>query len=104
MPIGYTSCTGAPVEKPVHSAPEPPMTSDELRQLLESVRTGRTDVESALGQLGRPPIADLGFAQVDLDRRARCGFPEVIFCEGKTPDWVEDVARRLAEAKQDCLG
>jgi hypothetical protein len=80
------------------------MTNDELRRLLESVQAGRTDVESALGQLGRPPIADLGFAQVDLDRRARCGFPEVIFCEGKTPEWVESVARRLVEAKQDCLG
>ncbi len=80
------------------------MTTDELRVLLEAVRAGRTDVDAALGQLGRPPVADLGFAQVDLDRRARCGFPEVIFCEGKTPEWVEGVARRLAEAKQDCLG
>jgi NCAIR mutase (PurE)-related protein len=75
-----------------------------LRQLLEAVRAGRTDVSVALGQLGRSSVADLEFAQVDLDRRARCGFPEVIFCEGKTPEWVEGVARRLAEAKQDCLG
>jgi NCAIR mutase (PurE)-related protein len=80
------------------------MSADDLRQLLEAVRAGRTDVDAALGQLGRPPLADLGFAQVDLDRRARCGFPEVIFCEGKTPEWVEGVARRLAEARQDCLG
>ena len=80
------------------------MTTDELWLLLEAVRAGRTDVEAAVGQLSRPAIADLGFAQVDLDRRARCGFPEVIFCEGKTPEWVEGVARRLAEAKQDCLG
>ena len=80
------------------------MTADHLRKLLESVRAGRTDVETALGHLGGPAVADLGFAQVDLDRRARCGFPEVIFCEGKTPEWVEGVARRLAEARQDCLG
>lgn len=80
------------------------MTNDDLRHLLESVRSGQTDIESALGRLGRPPIADLGFAQVDLDRRARCGFPEVIFCEGKTPEWVESVVLRLAEARQDCLG
>jgi pyridinium-3,5-biscarboxylic acid mononucleotide synthase len=80
------------------------MTSDELRQLLEAVRAGRTDVESALGRLGQPAVGDLGFAQVDLDRRARCGFPEVIFCEGKTPEWVEGVARRLTDARQDCLG
>jgi NCAIR mutase (PurE)-related protein len=80
------------------------MTAEQLRHLLESVRAGRTDVEAALGQLGGSSVADLGFAQVDLDRRARCGFPEVIFCEGKTPEWVEGVARRLAEANQDCLG
>src|SRR6478752_9107420 len=80
------------------------MSTDELRLLLEAVRGGRTDVTAALGQLVRSSVADLGFAQVDLDRRARCGFPEVIFCEGKTPEWVEGVARRLAGAKQDCLG
>jgi pyridinium-3,5-biscarboxylic acid mononucleotide synthase len=80
------------------------MTTNELRQLLEGIQAGRVQVDVALEQLGKPAIADLGFAQVDLDRRARCGFPEVIFCEGKTPEWVEGVARRLAEAKQDCLG
>lgn len=80
------------------------MTSDELRNLLESVRIGRIDVDSAIARLGSPAVADLGFAQVDLDRRARCGFPEVIFCEGKTAEWVEGVVRRLVEAKQDCLG
>src|SRR5215208_4868887 len=80
------------------------MTIDDLRALLDAVRAGRTDVMTALGQLNHSSVADLGFAQVDLDRRARCGFPEVIFCEGKTPEWVESVARRLVEAKQDCLG
>ena len=46
----------------------------------------------------------MGFAQIDLDRRARCGFPEVIFCEGKTAEWVESVVRRMIDARQDCLG
>jgi NCAIR mutase (PurE)-related protein len=48
-------------------------------------------------------VAALGYAHVDLQRRARCGFPEVIFCEGKTPEWVEGVVRQLVEAGQDCL-
>jgi NCAIR mutase (PurE)-related protein len=30
-------------------------------------------------------FVDLGFARVDTSRRDRCGFPEVIYCEGKTP-------------------
>ncbi len=80
------------------------MTGDTLRGLLEQVRDGRLDVDSAQQRLGEPaPVADLGYAQVDLQRRQRCGFPEVIFCEGKTPPWVEGVVRQLVDAQQDCL-
>ncbi len=75
----------------------------DLRKLLEQVQGGQLDVESALRQLGTPPVADLGFAHLDLHRRERCSFPEVIYCEGKTREWVADLARKLAEAGQDCL-
>ena len=78
------------------------MTADELRQTLEQVRSGRLPVADALSRI-HPPVADLGFANVDLDRRARCGFPEVVFCEGKTAEWVEGVVARLVAAGQDCL-
>jgi pyridinium-3,5-biscarboxylic acid mononucleotide synthase len=47
--------------------------------------------------------ADLGYAHVDLHRKDRCGFPEVIFCEGKTKEWVEGVVRKLEQANQHCL-
>src|SRR6266850_3014505 len=79
------------------------MDSRQLRELLEGVRTGKLDVELAVKQLQAPAVVDLGFAHVDLHRRERCGFPEVIFCEGKTSEWVTGVVRRLVEAKQDCL-
>jgi NCAIR mutase (PurE)-related protein len=81
------------------------MTPDDLRPLLEQVHAGRLSVDEALQRLPRPApaVADLGYAQVDLHRRQRCGFPEVIFCEGKTPEWVEGVVRQLAAAGQDCL-
>ena len=39
-----------------------------------------------------PTFVDLGFARVDTDRRRRCGFPEVIFCQGKTPAEVAAIA------------
>ena len=51
------------------------MSTDELRHLLEAVRAGRTDVDAAARELGRPAVADLGFAQVDLDRRRLEGQP-----------------------------
>jgi NCAIR mutase (PurE)-related protein len=78
------------------------MNADELRRTLEQIQAGGLSVDAALQALA-PPVADLGFAQVDLHRARRCGFPEVIFCEGKTPEWVEGVARQLVAAGQDCL-
>ncbi|MCI0703306.1 MAG: nickel pincer cofactor biosynthesis protein LarB, partial [Planctomycetia bacterium] len=79
------------------------MTPPELRQLLEAVRTGTVGIDDAVNQLGRASVAELSFATLDLDRAARCGFPEVAFAEGKTPEWVEGVVRRLAESAQDCF-
>ena len=82
------------------------MTPDAVRTLLESLQSGRITLEAAttaLTALSSLSVADLGYAQVDLDRRARCGFPEVIFGEGKTSEWIEGVARELREAGQDVL-
>jgi hypothetical protein len=79
------------------------MESEDLRSLLDEVRTGQVSVETALQRLGTPPVVDLGYAHVDLHRRERCGFPEVLFCQGKTCEWVAGVVRKLAEAGQDCL-
>ncbi len=79
------------------------MEADKLRGLLEMVQAGKLDVASALGELQQQPVANLGFAHVDLQRRERCGFPEVIFCQGKTAQWVEKVVRELITAGQDCL-
>src|SRR5437773_4546892 len=77
--------------------------TDDLRQILEQLQAGRLSVDAAIKQWNSAAMADLGYAHVDLHRRQRCGFPEVIFCEGKTCEWVEGVVRKLVEAKQDCL-
>ncbi|SDK06040.1 hypothetical protein SAMN05428985_102491 [Nocardioides sp. YR527] len=44
------------------------------------------------------PTADLGFARVDLDRERRTGDPEVVYADGKTPEQVVAILRRLHEA------
>jgi NCAIR mutase (PurE)-related protein len=80
------------------------LNANDLRELLDQVCGGALSVDGALAILGGPaPEIDLGFAHVDLQRRERCGFPEVIFCEGKTSEWVEGVIRQLTAAGQDCL-
>jgi len=42
-------------------------------------------------------FVDLGFARVDIDRRRRCGFPEVVFGGGKTPADLCAIARTILE-------
>ncbi len=79
------------------------MTASEIRQLLEAVRAGGVDVAEAADRLGSAGVAELGFATLDLHRRDRCGFPEVVYAEGKTAEWVEGAVRRLTAAGQDCF-
>lgn len=78
------------------------MTDAEIRSLLERVRSGEVAVDGAAAQLAAVQ-GRMGYAHVDLERPQRCGFPEVIFCEGKTCEWIEAVARKLIESGQDCL-
>lgn len=47
---------------------------------------------------------DIGFARVDTDRKRRCGFPEVIFCSGKTPAEVLAISRAILRADGVVLG
>jgi NCAIR mutase (PurE)-related protein len=70
------------------------MDRGELANLLKGVRTGRLSVDQALERLRHFPSEDLGFARMDNHRAIRQGFPEVIFCEGKTVSQATTIARR----------
>lgn len=79
------------------------MTPSDLDALLRNVQSGAVSLDSAKARLAEPAVGDLGFATLDLHRKERCGFPEVIFAERKTAVWVEGAVRRLSEAGQDCF-
>jgi NCAIR mutase (PurE)-related protein len=71
------------------------MTRERIEKLLRGLQSGRLSLPSALDQLQTLPYEDLGFASVDHHRSLRQGFPEVIFCEGKTRAQVVAIARGL---------
>jgi pyridinium-3,5-biscarboxylic acid mononucleotide synthase len=66
-----------------------------LRTLLEDVKRGDASVEHALDRLRDFPYEDLGFARLDNHRSLRTGFPEVVFCQGKTSDQIVEIVGRL---------
>lgn len=79
------------------------MTSTEAIRLLEQFRTGRIGAGKVLRAFQAAPLADLGFAQVDLHRSLRKNFPEVIYGEGKTPDQVAKIAGQILKREQRVL-
>jgi pyridinium-3,5-biscarboxylic acid mononucleotide synthase len=64
-------------------------------QLAEELLSGRLTLESFAAELARPATADLNEAQIDLDRGRRCGFPEVVFAQGKTVATLEKIFAAL---------
>ena len=74
------------------------MDQDALKQLLEQVRAGDLGVDEALEGLRHMPFESMDFATLDHHRALRCGFPEVIYCPGKTVEQVRVIFGHLAEA------
>jgi hypothetical protein len=69
------------------------MDEQAINQLLRQVKSGGLPIEDAVQQLRHLPFEDLGFAKVDHHRAIRCGFPEVIYCEGKTTEQVVAIVK-----------
>lgn len=70
------------------------MDEQSLRKLLSEVAEGGRSVDAALADLRHLPFEDMGFAKVDHHRGIRCGFPEVVYCEGKTTEQVVAIIER----------
>jgi NCAIR mutase (PurE)-related protein len=56
--------------------------------LLKQVKDGKISIDEAVEKLRHLPFEDLGFARVDHHRQIRQGFPEVIYCPGKTAEQI----------------
>ncbi len=67
------------------------MNRDDIKRLLESVKNDETDIEKAVELIGDLPYKDLEFAAIDNHREIRTGYPEVIYCAGKTVEQVKGI-------------
>lgn len=76
------------------------MDKNSLRRLLESLSEGKVDVDQALEQLKSLPYDDIGFAKLDTHRDLRRGFPEVVFCMGKTAAQVSEIMTALCRGER----
>jgi len=70
-----------------------------IESLLRDLREGKVTVPDALEALRDLPYEDLGFAKVDSHRDLRRGFPEAVYCPGKTPEAIVEILRRLVKSR-----
>lgn len=79
------------------------MDENELRDMLEGVRDGAVTIDSAVSEIKKLPYKDMGFAKVDHHRALRTGYPEVVFCQGKTPGQVRVIIGELLTESDNIL-
>lgn len=80
------------------------MDKENIIKILEEVRTGKRDINSAYEELKYLPFEDIDFAKIDHHRIIRRGLPEVIFCEGKSPEQILLIVNRIIEKGTNVIG
>lgn len=80
------------------------MDKEEIRDLLEGVKNNKVNIDEALEQLEDLPFKDLGFAKIDNHREIRVGYPEVIYCAGKTVEQVKEIVKFMLTKNNNILG
>lgn len=76
----------------------------EAKEVLEQVKAGRMSVNEAEAYFRRQPLEELGYAKLDMHRKLRSGFAEVVFCSGKADEHLIQIYERIYEAEGEVLG
>ena len=76
---------------------------NELKHLLEGVKSGEVSVEEAILKLKERPFEDIGFAKVDTHRKIRQGTAEVIYGAGKTAEQIISIAETMLSHGQNSI-
>jgi hypothetical protein len=76
----------------------------DLRKLLKDIREKKIDVDEGVEKLKDLPFKDLGYAMIDNHREIRVGYPEVIYCEGKTVKQVRGIVKFMLTKGNNILG
>ncbi|HNS56021.1 MAG TPA: 1-(5-phosphoribosyl)-5-amino-4-imidazole-carboxylate carboxylase, partial [Smithellaceae bacterium] len=79
------------------------MNADEVRLLLESIRNRNIDIEEGVSRLRNMSYIDVGCAKLDSHREHRVGYPEVIYCPGKTAAQVKEIVRAMLSLNSNIL-
>lgn len=75
-----------------------------LSEILEKVKRGEIELDDAEKFIRKEAFVELGYAKLDTHRKVRSGFPEVVFCSGKTDDHLLNIFKNIYELDGEFLG
>lgn len=76
----------------------------ETKEVLRQVKEGTISVEEAEQFFRRQPFEEMGYAKLDMHRRVRSGFAEVIYCSGKADEHFLHIFQKLYEQDGEVFG
>ena len=79
------------------------MNKVDIKKLLQKVKNNEIEVEAAMEVIEDLPYKELGFAKIDNHREIRVGYPEVIYCEGKTVEQVKSIIQFMLTKDNNIL-
>lgn len=80
------------------------MNSEEMKKFLKAVKNGDISIDDGVDKLKDLSYSDLGFAKIDNHRELRVGYPEVIYCEGKTVEQIKAIISLMLTKDINILG
>jgi len=79
------------------------MDIESLKEILSKVKDGQMNIDDAVDSLKTLPFEDLGFAKPDHHRNIRNGYPEVIYCSGKTIEQIKAIVQNLIKSNNNIM-
>ena len=79
------------------------MDEKQLKSFLKKIASGTLSPDEGITRLKHLFVEDLGYAHIDHHRALRCGFPEVIYCPGKTAEQIAGIAKEILKGNRTML-
>ncbi|AVQ46635.1 MULTISPECIES: nickel pincer cofactor biosynthesis protein LarB [Clostridium] len=80
------------------------MNTEDIKKLMLDIKNDKISLEEGVNILKDLPFKDLGYAKIDNHREMRVGYPEVIYCAGKTVDQIKGIIEFMLTKENNILG
>ena len=74
-----------------------------MKKILQDYKAGKIDLVEVLDKIKSLPYKDLDFAKIDTHRPLRKGFPETVFCKGKTIPQIISIIKEMVKRDHSVL-